>query len=317
MKSQILNHYLELTLEKASAIALDPAYSTEMLLAAADEIRQAHVGNKTSLCTIVNGKSGKCTEDCRFCAQSKYYVTEVQTYPLLSSDEILEAAFNAEKSGVQKFSIVTSGGYLTDMLLDALTPIYMRLVRETDLKICASHGMLTPLQAKRLKAAGVSKYHHNLETSRSYYPEICKSHDYQERIQTIKACHEVGLEVCCGGIFGLGEEMSDRIALAYEIKALGITSIPINILMPIEGTPLAMNTSLEIDQILRSLAMFRIICPYAVIRIAGGRAKLGNDIKSAFTGGVNALMVGNYLTTLGSKVEDDLLMMKELGYVLD
>ncbi|MDK2865974.1 MAG: biotin synthase [Clostridiales bacterium] len=295
-------------------LAVNPSVKTEELMLGADAVRRQFKGDNASLCTIVNGRSGKCSEDCKFCAQSKYYPTDVTTYGMMPTDDIIKAAKAAEDSGVHCFSIVTSGGYLSDSLLEALDPIYRRLKAETRLSLCASHGMLTALQAQRLKAAGVTTYHHNLETSRKFYPTICTTHAYDERIETVKICQSAGLNVCCGGIIGLGETMADRIALAFEIKALGIQSVPMNILMPIDGTPMAMNAPLSTDEILRTLAMFRLILPEANIRIAGGRAKLGRHVENALTGGVNALMVGNYLTTLGSVVEADLKMMAALGY---
>lgn len=309
-----LSDLRDLSFEKALSIYEDAEISTDGLRALADRIRYDRLGNETAFCTIVNGKSGKCTEDCRFCAQSKFYDTDVTTYPMLPQEEILKAAFEAKESGVQKFSIVTSGGYLTDDLLKALLPIYEKLKSQTGLSICASHGMLTYDQAKALKAVGVDTYHHNLESSRDFYPQVCMSHDYQERIETVKACQDAGLNVCCGGIFGLGESVEDRLKLAFEIKELGVKSIPLNLLMPIAGTPMAINVPLETDEILRTLALFRLINPDAMIRIAGGRMTLGSSIEKALTGGVNALMVGNYLTTLGSKVNEDLLMMSKLGY---
>ncbi|MBS7527018.1 biotin synthase BioB [Fusibacter paucivorans] len=302
--------------EAVCHLAENPMVQTEDLMMGADAVRRQFKGTQTSLCTIVNGRSGKCSEDCKFCAQSKYYPTDVTTYGMMPTEDILKAAKTAEESGVHCFSIVTSGGYLSDSLLEALEPVYRRLKAETQLSLCASHGMLTALQAQRLKAVGVTTYHHNLETSRKFYPTICTTHAYDERIETVKVCQSAGLNVCCGGIMGLGETMADRISLAFEIKALGIQSVPMNILMPIEGTPMAMNAPLSTDEILRTLAMFRLILPEADIRIAGGRAKLGRHVENALTGGVNALMVGNYLTTIGSVVEADLKMMAALGYQL-
>jgi biotin synthase len=300
--------------DTAAHVAADSSISTESLMLAADEVRRYFRGTKTSLCTIVNGRSGTCSEDCKFCAQSSYYATDAAVYDIMPIPSILAAAKAAAQSGVHHFSIVTSGGYLTDVLLEALIPVYQQIKAETDLLLCASHGMLTEKQAQRLKSAGVSTYHHNLESSRKFYPTICTTHTYDERIETVRRCQNAGLAVCSGGILGLGESMADRIALAYELKALGVRSIPINLLMPIAGTPMAMQVPLSTDEVLRSLAMFRLICPEADIRLAGGRMKLGKHVENALTGGVNALMVGNYLTTLGSSVEADFKMMAMLGY---
>lgn len=305
-----------LSYEDACSLATDDKYTTEMLLSAANQLRVEHLEQQFHLCTIVNGKSGKCSENCRFCAQSAHYQTEVETYELIDEDQMMTAAHEAEQSGVHCFSIVTSGRELTDALLEQLVPLYTRLKSETNLNLCASHGMLTQAQALTLKALGVSTYHHNLETSQGHYPAVCTTHDYQVRIETIEYCQKAGLNVCSGGIIGIGEKMQDRIEMFMTLRDLGVKSIPMNILMPVEGTPMALNVPVDNDEILRTLAMARLILKDASIRIAGGRLKLGEDISKALKGGVNALMVGNYLTTVGNNITQDIEMLSGMGYKL-
>lgn len=288
----------------------------DILLASANAIRKHYVGNQASLCTIINGKSGKCSEDCKFCAQSAHYNTGVDEYEMLDTDAIFEQAKAVEAEGVHKFSIVTSGKELLDSDLEKLIPIYERLVNETSLDICASHGILNLEQAKKLKAMGIKTYHHNVETSKKNYSKICTTHDYSERVDTIKACQEAGLDVCCGGILGLGESREDRIKMAFEVKNLDIKSIPLNFLMPIPGTPMALNEVLSIEEILKTLAVFRFVNPKAYIRYAGGRAMLEDRHIEGFSGGVNAALVGNYLTTVGSNIKQDKSLLESLGFEL-
>jgi len=291
-------------------IALEP------LLELANRVRREYSGNEMALCSIVNGKSGKCSEDCKFCAQSIHYDTGVETYNRLSVEEILESAREMEREGVRRFSIVTSGRDLTDEDLEWLEPIYKTLKQETNMDICASHGMLSESQAVRLKRAGVTTYHHNLETSRRHYEAICTTHAYEERIETIEACQRAGLRVCSGGIFGIDETEKDRLEMAFELRTLGVDSVPVNFLMPIKGTPMALNTLPSAESILRMLAIYRLILPSAEIRYAGGRALLGTRAKDGFCGGVNGALSGNYLTTVGNSVAQDKAMVTELGFKL-
>ena len=316
MMTQDILKKKNLSYEEACRLASDDKYPTDLLLSAANQLRVEHLEQQFHLCTIVNGKSGKCSEDCKFCAQSVHYETEVETYDLIDENQMMAAAHEAETAGVHCFSIVTSGRELTESLLAQLTPLYRRLKAETKLSLCASHGMLTQAQAVKLKALGVSTYHHNLEASRGHYPAVCTTHDYEVRIDTIKYCQKAGLNVCSGGIIGIGEKMHDRIEMFMTLRELGIKSIPMNILMPVEGTPMALNVPVDNDEILRTLAMARLILKDASIRIAGGRLKLGEDIGKALKGGINALMVGNYLTTVGNNITQDIEMLSGMGYKL-
>ncbi len=281
----------------------------EKLFEGANRIREKYAGNKADLCTIMNAKSGKCSEDCKYCSQSAHYNTGIDEYSLLDYDDILKRANEMEKKGAHRFSLVTSGRGISEDYLDKLVDIYKRLSKDTKLKLCASHGIVTYEQAKRLKEAGISMYHHNIETSSTYYSEICTTHTYEDRINTIKNVIDAGMEVCCGGIVGMGETKEDRINMILAIRNLGINSIPINILNPVKGTPLENIKPLTPIEILKTMAVFRYAIPTAFIRYAGGRIALGDKQRVGFRAGVNAALVGDYLTTVGNSIDDDIDMI--------
>jgi len=289
----------------------------EEFLEVAEKFRQYHMGNTVDLCSIMNVKSGACSEDCRFCAQSSYYEAPSDHFDLCKADDIVAEAKLMEAAGVDRFSLVSSGGYLHEEDLINLENIYKRIKKETSLKICASHGILRPGQAERLKEAGVLRYHHNLESSREYYKEVCSTHGYEERIQTVLGAMNADLEICSGGIFGLGETMKDRIDMAFEFKKLNVNSIPINILNPIPGTPFENNEEQNIDDLLFMTVLYRWIMPKTEIRFAGGRMKLGENSKVAFKSGVNGVLTGNFLTTTGSDIASDRQMFEDMGYSLN
>ncbi len=302
------------TISFSEAISLAQTDSLEKLLNAADRIRSKFKGNKIGLCTIMNAKSGKCSENCKFCAQSGHYVTDAVEYTLVDVQQSIALAKENEAQGVHRFGLVTSGKVISAKDFEKIIEIIKGLKQETHLQLCASLGCITYEQAAWLKEAGLSRYHHNVETSSDYYEKICNTHTYLDRINTIKSVLRAGMEVCCGGIIGLGENMTQRIRMAFEIKALGVNSVPINILNPISGTPLENMDRLQPEEILRSIAIFRFILPEAAIRYAGGRVALGEFQKNGLKAGINAVMVGNYLTTTGNKIADDLKMIKELGF---
>lgn len=289
----------------------------EHLLQSADKIRAHYCGNTVELCSIINAKSGLCSEDCKFCSQSAHYNTSCDQHGLLEYKKIYDRAKEMEDQGVHKFSLVTSGYGIDDQKdLDELCDTYLQLHKETEISLCASHGIIDEFQAKALKDSGVETYHHNIETCKNYYDKICTSHTYEKRVETIKAAKKAGLSVCCGGIIGLGESLEDRINLAFEIKALDIDSVPINALMPIEGTPFEKVEALKPMEILKTLAVFRFILPKAKIRYAGGRMLLGDYQKLGLKSGVNALLTGNYLTTVGNDTERDSKMIEDAELVL-
>lgn len=305
------------TMEEAVALSQIPDGDLPFLLAMADKIRQKFVGDEVDLCVIVNGRSGKCTEDCSFCAQSMHHKAQISVYPLMTSDELLAAAKQAEASGSHRFSIVTSGrGAEQDKDFAKILEALGRIQAETKLKVCASLGTLSLENAQALKAAGVSRYHHNVETSQSYYGDICTTHTYRDRVNTIKAAHAAGLEVCSGGIIGMGESMEQRLEMAFELRELGVHSVPINILNPIKGTAMADQPPMKPLEILRIFALFRFIMPRMGIRTAGGREVNLRDLQSVgLMSGLSGMLIGGYLTTGGRDSSMDLQMVKDMGRV--
>lgn len=289
----------------------------DVVLKAAKKLRDTFCGKHVDLCSIVNAKCGKCSEDCKFCAQSVFHNTNIKIHPLSDYDEILKLAKENESEGVHRYSIVTSGRGSFGKEFEDILGIYKKLKKDTDIKLCASLGIIYKEQLKKLKEAGVSRYHHNLESSREFYSKICTTHSYDERIQTIKDARDVGIEVCSGGIIGMGESFIDRINLAFELKNLKIKSIPINILMPIKGTPLENQKKLSNEEILRTIAIFKFINPKADIRLAGGRGSLENYGEKAFLSGVSATITGNYLTTQGNGIKNDIKLLNDLGLTVE
>ncbi len=301
------------TVTKEEALALYKA-PLAPLTAAADEIRRRFCGNRFDLCAIVNAKSGRCGEDCKFCAQSSRYPTEIVAYPLLSQREIISAANAEEQAGVKHFAVVTSGKSLPAREIKKVCRSIEALKKETSLVLCASLGLLSDAQFKQLKAAGITRIHNNLETSRRFFPQICTSHSYDDKIKTISAARRNGLEVCSGGIFGLGETVEDRVELALTLRELEVKSVPLNILEPIPGTPLETVTLLSEEEVRRMVAVFRFLLPAALLRLAGGRGNLKDKGRACFSGGANAAITGDMLTTKGISAATDFEMLKELGY---
>jgi biotin synthase len=286
----------------------------EALFQAANRIRKRFCGDSADLCSIMNAKSGRCSENCKYCAQSAHYNTGVQEYDLVSKEQALEMSKENESLGIHRFSLVTSGRGLKGKDFEDVVEIYKYINENSKIELCASHGILDYDQLISLKEAGIKRYHHNLETSRKFYPNICTTHSYQHRIDTILSVKKADMEVCSGGIIGMGETQEDRINMAIELRELGVNCIPVNILNPIGGTPLEEAEALSESEILRTIAVFRFILPQAHIRFAGGRSKLSDCGKKGFMSGANAALVGNLLTTVGNNVDEDKKMITELGY---
>ena len=287
--------------------------SLENLQQGAQNIQKHFGGNHIDLCTIINGKSGRCGENCKYCAQSACHKTGVEEYDFLPAEKILQVGLENEKAGVNRFSIVTSGRALSGKDFDKAVEAYQLLRDKLKIDLCASHGILTAEQFKRLREVGVTSYHHNIETSRRFFPQICTSHTFYDRIKTIKLAQVEGLNVCSGGIIGMGETWQDRIEMAFELAELKINSIPINALMALKGTALENLPPLSAEEILRTVAIFRFINPAANIRLAAGRKLLPDKGASAFLNGASASITGNMLTTSGTTVEGDLEILKQLG----
>lgn len=280
----------------------------------ADKIREHFSGDRVDLCSIINGRSGRCPEDCKYCAQSAHHNTECEIYDFLPDEAIIEAAKLNSTEGVDRFSIVTAGRALTGEEFDKAIHVYETLNREVDIELCASMGFLTKEQLHRLHEAGVQSYHHNIETSRRHFPNICTTHTFDMKIETLKMVKEEGMYVCSGGIIGMGEDWEDRIDMALSLAEVGADSIPINSLMPIKGTPLENQDTLSEDDILRTIALFKYINPTADIRLAAGRALLSEDGKNAFNSGASATITGNMLTTVAcATIRSDRKMLSSIG----
>ena len=280
----------------------------------ADLIREAFIGDKVDLCSIINGRRGRCPEDCKYCAQSSHHHTNCEIYDFLPEEDILEACKMHEAEGVDRFSIVTAGRALTGSEFDQAIHAFETMHRECRIDLCASMGFLSAEQLHRLHEAGVTSYHHNIETSRRFFPHICTTHTYDMKIETLKKVKAEGMCACSGGIIGMGETWEDRLDMAISLAELGIDSIPLNALMPVPGTPLEGQPRLTEPDILRTVAFFRYINPEANIRLAAGRALLTNDGEIAFQSGASASITGNMLTTAAcATIRSDRQMLTKLG----
>ena len=285
------------------------------LYAAADEIRRRFCNHTFDSCSIINARSGHCPENCKWCAQSAHYNTHIETYDAIPEEEAMSMARLNESQGIKRLSLVTSGRSVRKSEIGYFCNLYRRMGHETRLQLCASMGLLKREELQKLKEAGVKRYHCNLETASSYFPELCTTHTSAQKKETIRTAQELGMEICSGGIIGMGETLQQRIELAFELKELGVCSVPMNILSPIPGTPLEHTAPIGDEDILVTIAIFRFILPHAFIRFAGGRARLSRATqKQALLAGVNGLLMGDMLTTLGSGVADDKALIQETGY---
>lgn len=286
------------------------------LMKKAEEVTEKNFDDKVEFCSIVSAKTGKCSQNCKYCAQSSHYRVNIETHPLLSVDEIKKCALEAKQNGVTRFSIVTSGKGPEKEDFPQLIEMVHAIKEISGLTPCASLGILDEEQMKALGGAGVTRYHHNLNTCKSYHEEVCTTHTYEERVNTIKLAKKYGIEVCAGGIIGMGETRQQRAELAIELAELNVDSVPVNFLHPIEGTPFEVHKdAIDEEEILRTLAIFRIALPHAVIRYGGGRTlKLSPEQQELGVKiGVNGLLVGNYLTTVGTTPEEDKKMIERAG----
>ncbi len=304
-----------------NSISFDEA---EKLISTNNLTKLAHCANiitkkfnqeKVDVESLINAKSGNCPEDCSFCAQSTFYETGITKYPLLSEEIILEKAKEAQKSGSASFCLVCAYREPSQNDFEKICKIIENLKNEVNLDINVSLGFMTPERAKRLKLLGVKRYNHNLEASESFFSKICKTHDYSDRVKTARIVKEAGLELCCGGIIGMGESRRQRIELAYSLSALDPDEVPINILIPREGTPKELdNCSIDPVDIIRTIAVWRFILPKTILKIAGGREVHFNDGgRLALQAGANGIISGGYLTTNGNEPNKDIQMIHEIG----
>ncbi|MBW1918362.1 MAG: biotin synthase BioB [Deltaproteobacteria bacterium] len=285
------------------------------LLATASQLRERRVGQGISLCVIINAKSGLCSQDCAFCAQSRVSQAEIKSYPLLASEQLVAAAQQAASQGAARFAIVTSGrGIVKEQEQEIILNAIGAIRSSTSLKVCVSLGIVGPNFLKALAQAGVHRYHHNLETAASFFPQICTAHTYEERLQTIRAAQAAGLAVCVGGIFGLGESVAQRWEMAQTMKELEVDSIPLNFLHPIPGTPLGSRPLLKPLEALKIILAFRLSFPDKRLIICGGRIPTLRSLAPLmFAAGADALMTGDYLTTKGRLPDEDLQMLADQG----
>lgn len=280
----------------------------------AEQLRRAAFGNQVSLCAIINARSGNCGMDCRFCSQSRHNRTPIATFPLLEPSVLRQRILDLARWPVRHIGIVTSGGALQQEELEQVIGVLRQLPEAVRRRICTSFGRLAPDALQTLAREGVRRFHHNLETSRNFYPRICTTQRWEQRYATAQHVRTAGLSVCTGGLFGLGESWDDRIELAFSLRELGVDSVPINFLHPHPQTPLGDRTPLAGDEALRIIALFRHILPTTTLRICGGRPEtLGDRQKDIFRAGANALMTGDYLTTHGCAVEQDCAMIAAAG----
>ncbi len=302
---------------KEDALYIADVSGTELfeLFASANKIRNYFMGNNVGLCSIVNAKSGACPEDCSFCAQSSKSKAKIEVYPLLSKEIIIQKAREAKKSGTIRFSIVTSGKRISELNLLEIEDMIAE-IREIGLIPCASFGMLGEKELSILRSAGLDRYHHNLETSEGFFSRICSTHSYADKLRTINAVKSVGLSICSGGIFGMGESWQDRIDMAFLLRELDVDSVPINFLVPIKGTPFDNRAPLHPFEALKIISLYRYIFPQKEIRICGGRMQILGEFNSmVFLAGADSLLIGNYLTTSGRNYEDDLRLIRTYGLI--
>lgn len=310
----LLEERRPLSRDEVLAVASLPLDELPDLVALAHKVRLAFCGPEVELESLINAKSGACPEDCAFCSQSARFATDVDVYAFLDIDEVLDAARATKAAGATQFCIVVAVRGPAERLLRKVIDAVDAVHAETGLEVACSLGLLTPEQAERLAAAGVKRYNHNLEACRELFPTICTTHSYDDRLDTAHLAMDAGMELCCGGILGMGETLEQRIDFAFELAALNPCEVPINFLDPRPGTPLEDQDLLSPREALQAIALFRLVLPGAWLRLAGGREKVLGELQAiGMLAGANALIVGNYLTTTGRSPEDDHALLDALG----
>jgi biotin synthase len=310
----LLDERRPLTRDEVAAVAALPLDHLPDLVALAHRVRLAYCGPEVELESLINAKSGACPEDCAFCSQSARFETGVDVYAFLDLDEVVEAARATRAAGATQFCIVVAVRGPEERLLAKVLDAVDAVHEETGLEVACSLGLLTDAQAARLAAAGVRRYNHNLETCREVFPSICTTHTWDDRVETARRAVDAGMELCCGGILGMGETLDQRIDFAFELAALDPCEVPVNLLDPRPGTPLGNQELLSPREALQAIALFRLVLPRTWIRLAGGRERVLGELQAmGLLAGANALIVGNYLTTIGRSPEDDHALLDALG----
>ena len=302
-------------ISKDEAFSLSSVQGAQLfeLFSAANRIREKFRGSGVELCSIINAKSGECPEDCSYCAQSSYSDTDAPVFPLVKEDAVMEKVIEARDAGVKRFCIVTSGKKIGNKELRAIASMVAR-IRKAGILPCATLGLLSKDGIAILKDSGLERYHHNLETSERFFPEMCTTHTYQDKLKTIEDVRSLGLSLCSGGIFGIGEEWQDRIDMAFALKKINPDSVPVNFLIAVRGTPLEDIDLLPPFEALKIISIYRFILPEKEIRVCGGRRQVLREFNSmVFMSGADSLLTGNYLTTTGVTFEDDLRLIRDYG----
>jgi biotin synthase len=297
--------------ETALSILTLPSQKLPYAMGLANELKLKWFGTKTHNCSITNVKSGACSEDCAFCAQSVKYGTDIPVYKMKRADTILEEYDEVSKHPVDRFSVVAAAEGLKGKDIDTIVDV-LKSGEKNGTHWCASLGILSDEELTKLKDAGLTRYHHNLEAAKSYFPKICSTHDYELRLDTVRRVKKAGMTICCGGILGIGESLEQRYELAKTVYDEGVDSIPLNFHVPIAGTPLEHIETMSPTEILRSIVMFRFVNPKAEIKIAAGRVHLRDLQSMVFMAGATGIMVGEFLTTAGRAVADDVQMLRDL-----
>lgn len=313
LKNKVLNGE-DISIDEARKIVSHE--NIDELRCAANEIREKFCGNVIDTCSIINARSGLCSENCKWCSQSRHFKTGIEEYEFVDEDELMKLAKYNDSRGIRRLSLVTSGRKVNKKDIAHFCDNYKKLSSETGLYLCASMGLIGEEELQMLKDAGVRRYHCNLETSSSYFGQLCSTHTSEDKKKTIRSARRQGMEICCGGIIGMGETMEHRLEFAFELKELEVDSVPVNILQPIKGTPLEYMPLISYEEIMRTIAVFRFILPGVVLRYAGGRARLPKEIQvKILLGGMNGAMIGDLLTTIGNRIDEDYKLFESIGLV--
>jgi len=296
------------------ALELTKRPNRERLWALADELRRHYQGDYFDTCSIINARSGRCPEDCKWCAQSVHYKTDIDIYPLVDGVKAVQLAKYNASLGIRRFSFVTSGRSVTGSEVDRLAACASEILEATDMKVCASLGLMSRDDLKKLYDSGVTRYHCNIESSPSFFGKLCTTHTVEQKIETLRNAKSVGMAVCSGGIIGMGETMRDRIEMALALREIGVDSIPVNVLNPIKGTPLENRGPLRPEVVLTSFAIIKVLNPKSVVRMAGGQSVIAAYKARLLSCGVSGAILGDMLTTGGAAVRNDMKMIRSAGF---